>query len=657
MRFTRARSSGAAGDTRTGHSRRRISRALSVGTAIAAGSVALAACGGSSSNSGSSKKNLSSGGAAAKGLYGAAPATGGSPVSGGTLTFDQLQGSTPLYIMPIIPANDASVYGVNFFQDQMFETLYSSAPSATPSFDFSLSLGQKPVVSDGGKTLVINLNKDYTWSNGAPVDANDIIFDIDEIKAATKESPANFSDYTPGLFPDNLTSYTATGKYQVTLKLNKVYNPSFYLYDQLGDITPLPSTDWNVAAAGGPHLNYAVPANAKKIYDYLNKEASTLADWDKNPLWQDVDGPFKLKSFTPTNGQYTQVANPKYTGPDKPHIATLQEQVYTGITPLINAEKTGAVDIGTIDPSQLGQVSSVKSAGYSVFGYPDFGWTAAFFNFKDKTDDFDKVISQLYARQALDHLEDQAAYVTGVLKGAGGQAYGPVPAVPVTQFTPKSATNAPYPYSVAAAKTLLTSHGWKVVPNGVSTCQKPGTGAGECGAGIPKGTPFEFTWAYLTPTTVVQQSLESEAVASQAAKIGIKINLVSKAFNFLVQNYVTNNPADSKYDNDWGVNYFGGFTDDIYPTQNSIFNTGGSYNFGGYSSSATDTDINKSVYSANPDAVSTEATQLTTNLPALFFPNPDLVEAVSNKVGTPSAGAVEALTQYGFYPQLLWIKK
>ena len=50
----------------------------------------------------------------------------------------------------------------------------------------------------------------------------------------------------------------------------------------------------------------------------------------------------------------------------------------------------------------------------------------------------------------------------------------------------------PFPYSVSAAGNLLKSHGWNVVPGGISTCAKPGTGAGQCGAGMPAGTKLTF---------------------------------------------------------------------------------------------------------------------------------------------------------------------
>ena len=49
--------------------------------------------------------------------------------------------------------------------------------------------------------------------------------------------------------------------------------------------------------------------------------------------------------------------------------------------------------------------------------------SAAIINFKDKTDDFNNVIAQLYVRQAIDYLIDQPAIIKGVYKGAAVPAY------------------------------------------------------------------------------------------------------------------------------------------------------------------------------------------------------------------------------------------
>ena len=41
----------------------------------------------------------------------------------------------------------------------------------------------------------------------------------------------------------------------------------------------------------------------------------------------------------------------------------------------------------------------------------------------------------------------------------------------------------PFPYNPTKAKSLLTSHGWKVVPGGTTTCANPSL----CGAGNHQG--------------------------------------------------------------------------------------------------------------------------------------------------------------------------
>ena len=87
------------------------------------------------------------------------------------------------------------------------------------------------------------------------------------------------------------------------MHLDQPYNPGFFLNNNLQDtnnVYPLPEPAWNIAAAGGPHLDYTNPANAKKIYDYLNKAGGSVASFATNPLWKVDSGPFKLKSFSPT---------------------------------------------------------------------------------------------------------------------------------------------------------------------------------------------------------------------------------------------------------------------------------------------------------------------------------------------------------------------
>jgi peptide/nickel transport system substrate-binding protein len=640
-------------------SKRRTGRRALAAVAVVGAVALVAACGSSSSSKGGAAKapgavkgKASTGGVS--GLYGSLPATG-TPTTGGTISLAQLTGSTPAYIMPIVPAASASVYTVNDFINNLYLPLYSGPEGATPKFNPALDLANSPSYSADNKTVTFSLKSGFKWSNGAPVDANDVVFYIDEVKAAVKENAANYSAYTPGLFPDNVASATTSGADTVVLKLTKAYNPGYFSNDQLNQLYAMPSTDWNVASSGGAHLDYTKAANAKKIYDYLAKAGAAVGTFGTNPLWKDVDGPFALTSFNATNSDFSMVPNPSYGGTIKAKFSKLNVVTYTSITAQINALKSNAVDISQVDFSQLGQVNSLRSQGYSVFGYPGWGWYGAFFNFKDKTGDFDKIISQLYVRQALAHLTDQAGYIKGVFKNAAGLAYGPVPSVPISPYTPSDAVTTPYPFSISAAKQLMTSHGWKIV-NGSLTCETPGTGANQCGSGIPKGTPFSFTWFYLEASQSPSVGLESEAFASDAKQIGINIKLTAKTFNFLITNYDDANPADAKYTNQWAVNDFGGFTNDNYPTQNSIFNTTGTYNEGGFSSPQVDSAINASVFGGNPSAVKSEASILTQQVPVLFNPNSDLIYAVKNTVGGQSDGFL-SLTQNYQFPQYWYVTK
>jgi peptide/nickel transport system substrate-binding protein len=315
---------------------------------------------------------------------------------------------------------------------------------------------------------------------------------------------------------------------------------------------------------------------------------------------------------------------------------------------------TGNLDVGYVDFSDLAQVSSLKSKGYNVWGAPDFGFSYVAYNFKDKTGDFNNIIGQLYIRQALAHLQDEQAIIQskGVFDGAAGTAYGPAPVIPASPFTPANAAQDPYPFSVSTASHLLSSHGWKVVPNGSTTCADPGTGATECGAGIPAGTPLSWNLIYTNSPAVV--GAQDEVLASEAKQVGINITLVSKEFDYIIGNLSdVSSPANDKL---WAMEDFGGFTDDLYPTTNELFNTTGSFNQGGFSDPAIDSAIHNSEYSLNANAVKAELGLVTAAQPGLFQPNQDLVFAFKSNISGP-VGSFEEASQYQYAPEQWYFLK
>jgi peptide/nickel transport system substrate-binding protein len=412
----------------------------------------------------------------------------------------------------------------------------------------------------------------------------------------------------------------------------------------------MPAHAWARASANGPILDFTNPANATKIYNYLAAQSKSVGTYATNPLWQTVDGPYKLTSFNSTTEAFTMKPNAAYGGPHAKTQLSLSGVPFTSDTAEYNSVKAGQIDQGYIPLTNVPQIKSVS--GYNAFGYPDFGWSYVAYNFKDTTGDFNHLIAQLYIRQAIAHLQDENGIIHAFFNGAGGTAYGPLPVIPVSPFTPSNAKSAPYAFSVTDATTLLKNHGWTINAGGTDVCKTAGTGATQCGAGIPAGTKLQFPLVYNTSPSIISEQVTD--LASQAKKAGITINLSSDNFNHMIA--TDNDPSSPKTINKWAAEDFGGFTDSTYPTTFGVFNTPASSNLGGYSNPQADKLINASITSANPAAVTAEASFLTTQQPGLFQANPDLVMVWKKTLSGPPA-YFESLTQYQLNPEFWYFTK
>jgi peptide/nickel transport system substrate-binding protein len=190
-----------------------------------------------------------------------------------------------------------------------------------------------------------------------------------------------------------------------------------------------------------------------------------------------------------------------------------------------------------------------------------------------------------------------------------------------------------------------------VVPNGQSTCAKPGTGSGECGAGIPDGTPIKFVWASPPQAQAADFGLLADTVASIAKQAaGIDITISTKSTEFLGSSYNDSDPSDAKYTNDWGVVSLGALLNDYYPTQDG-YDSPGSLDIGGYNDPTANRDIAASVHSGDVHAVEREASYITRDLPGLYLPNPDVLYAVSKNIGGPPASWTVLSEGSAFFPQ------
>jgi peptide/nickel transport system substrate-binding protein len=619
--------------------RPRIAR-IAVAGAAALLAVGIAACSSSSSTGGGTTTGNSPA-ASSTASANSSPSATAAAVAGGTATYALPAGVTVNYIFPFVPAASANEYNTLGFQEVMYRPLYYfGGENNSVTVNYPLSTADAPVYSNGDKTVTITM-KGWKWSNGESVDASDLVFWLNMMEA----QKSNYYGYVPGLIPDNLASYKATGPDTVVLNLKSAVSSIWFTYNQLAELTPMPQA-WDVTAAGakagsgGCTTDTAADKWAKcnAVYTYLSGLAKSANGYATSPIWGVVDGPFKLSSFN-TDGYVTLVPNKSYSGSPKPELDAVKLVPYTDDTTEYTGLKTSAVDVGYVPPSDLAHVSgseilppSSPVSGYSLSPYYSYGIQYYLINFHNpKTG---PVFSQLYVRQALQESMDQEGMIKAIDNGYGYPTSGAVPEQPSNPWIPsvqsQNGGQGPYAFSTSAATTLLTSHGWSEV-GGVQTCEKPGTASNECGANIAKGTKLSFTMDYATGIQAFQEEVAN--YKSDASRSGIQINLVPQSFDTIIGETT---PCAVGPKCNWDMLNFGGWNFNgpgFEPTGEPLFATGAGSNAGSYSDSNEDKLISETHTSSSISTFDQYAAYTAQQLPYIWMPNAYAVQATSNKLG------------------------
>jgi peptide/nickel transport system substrate-binding protein len=234
------------------------------------------------------------------------PSSSGKAVKGGTVTVGVVSGQGPTWIWPFVPIADESVPNGQDFEMILYRPLYMFGNNGNSvQVNYALSPANAPVYSDGGKTVTIQL-KGWKWSDGESVDAQDVAFWLNMMKAEKN----NYAGYTPGTLPDNLASYSITGPDTIVLHLTKTYASTWFTYNQLAEITPMPLA-WDVSSAGakpGSGGCHTSTAGCAAVFNFLTAQAKDTATYATSSIWSVVDGAWKLSSFNLT-GDTTFVPN------------------------------------------------------------------------------------------------------------------------------------------------------------------------------------------------------------------------------------------------------------------------------------------------------------------------------------------------------------
>jgi peptide/nickel transport system substrate-binding protein len=552
----------------------------------------------------------------------------GTRIPGGAVTWAESPGFAPNYIFPFYSPQYCTSANAVQLQPLLYRPLYWYGNGDEATVDYDYSIGDQPTFSRDGKTVTITLKQTYTWSDGEPVDARDVIFWMNLMKA----NKADWCSYVPGYFPDNVVSYSATGPYTVRLVMDHAYNPTWLIYNELSQITPIPLA-WDSNSSGlartkdNGHLPDSTGSGAVAVYDYLSSLAKDTSTYATSPIWTVIDGPFRLARFT-SSGEADFVPNPAYTGPEKAQISEFKELPFTSNTSEVALAHTrpGALTVGYLPIDQLPEVDSLRRLGYNLVAAYTF--SSDYFPLNQNNPTFGALFRQPYFRQAFQHLVDQSGWIKKY-ESIGGKAYaiptyGLVPLQPPSPFLAPGAASDPDPFSVATASRLLSSHGWTVEPDGVTTCTHPGSKPDQCGKGVPGGQNLVFNLDYASG--LVYLDSEMKALEAAAAMVGIQLQLTTHPLGQVVQTAVqcqAAQPACAWTAENWGAGW--DYSPDFYPSGEEVVETMADGNYSNYSNDQMDDYIGATTL-ATParaqSALDTYQGYVRQQLPFVFEPDP-----------------------------------
>ncbi|MGN6679607.1 MAG: ABC transporter substrate-binding protein [Streptosporangiaceae bacterium] len=560
--------------------------------------------------------------------------SGNTPTSGGTATYALPANADTNYIFPFSPGKYFTVVNADDLQYLMYRPLYwFGDEQGQPYLNAKLSLAEPPQYS--GQTLTINLKHGYRWSNNERVTAQDVLFWMNMMKEVVKHSTntVNWGGYVPGYFPDNVTNIRADGQDVIKMTIIGKYSRQWFTYNELSQITPMPMA-WDKSGADQKGNCTQKQGDCLAVFKYLDGQSKNPDTWAQSGLWSVVDGPWKLTNRN-SQGVLTFAYNDSYSGPvPKHHITGFQELPFTSEEAEYNVLAAGGsngIDVGYLPTVNAPVPPPGSSVGQNpVPGYrlqPLYTWGLSYFpyNFSNTNPQL-AIIKQLYFRQAIQLLMNQAAIIQGPLHGYGHVTTGPVGSFPQTKYLSLQARKGdPYPYDPAKARQKLANNGWSVVPGGTSICHNAGSGAGRCGQGVRSGAQLKFDLLYATGEAWLESALLQ--LKSNASQVGIDITLKPMSFDDVLGQVYGGGQWEMA---DWGQGW--SYVPDYLPTGDELFQTGSVGNLGHYSNTRNDDLIKQTLVSSNMHLMWNWQNYLTGQLPVVFQPDAPaaLVESVNN---------------------------
>ena len=402
----------------------------------------------------------------------------------------------------------------------------------------------------------------WHWSDGVPVTTADVAYTFGLIKAFG----TNYVGYGAGGMPDIVKVLRIISPTQFQVVLKHPVNVTWFTYNGLGQLLPLPAHSWG-----------------KYTLDQIWQNQSSPG------FFNVIDGPLFAQRLD-IGLDLVMVPNPHFEGP-KLHFDRLVFKFLESDGAAVQGVEAGDLDMANVPDALWNAVQHLP--GVSIVTLPpDELFNEIVMNMKNPNVPF---FRDVRVRDAMADAIDQEGMVKLIDHGFGQVIYGPVPPVAPTFFSSAMrAGHYPVGYNPAKARALLIAAGYAPGPDGI--LQKD-------------GKKLSFTFLMLTGDALIAQM--TEIIQSDLAKIGIQMKVHEIEFNQLVA--LLNNPKA-----DWQAAGLGE-TVTGYPTGEELFATNSFQNSGGYSDPTMDRLIDESTDMPGLNGLFAYEDYASAQQPVIFF--------------------------------------
>lgn len=457
--------------------------------------------------------------------------------------------------------------------------------------------------------------KGWRFADGRLVDAQSVLFFLNLVDA----DPSAFCNAVPARgIPAGLRAVRAQGD-TVTLTFAGPVDLDWLMGNDLSNVVPLDPA-WDRTATGpdttcssGAYGAGATLAACRQVLSYLQGLGTATTGFTSRFWQQGVDGPWRLTTFSPAGGAGF-AANPRYSGPVRPRVGALRLEPFSSYPAEEAALASGALDVGTVPESAVPSASGNVPAlvGHDSMA-PASSWSFAGLevNFA-ATDAGGPLLAQTYLRAALEEAIDQRSIVSTVFHGLAAVADSPLP--PATPRATAVVTD-PYPTGLSAARQALEAQGWSLAGS-TATCTSPGTGAGQCGAGVAGGQALTLSVAVASGDPALDQELS--LVRTDWAALGVTLSVSFDTASDVAADCATADAVDLC----WAPAGWS-YLSDYYPSGDTFYTTSPATSLGGFTSPTLSHWL--ALVETRRGQLSGYASFMATTLPVLYLPTPDTI--------------------------------